>query len=37
MHDLRFYVLYSSISIISGRWVGDNAGGKEGGGGLMSI
>ena len=25
MHVLQFYVLFSSISIILGRWVGDNA------------
>ena len=23
MHDLRFYVLFNSISVISGRWVDD--------------
>ena len=25
MYDLRFYVLFSSISVILGQWVGDNA------------
>ena len=24
MNDLRFYVLFNIISVISGRWVGDN-------------
>ena len=24
MDDLRFYVLFNSISVISGRWVDDN-------------
>ena len=24
MHDLRFYVLFDSISVISGRWEVDN-------------
>ena len=24
MDDLPFYVLFNSISVISGRWVGDN-------------
>ena len=24
MDDLRFYVLFNSISVISGQWVGDN-------------
>ena len=24
MDDLRFYILFNSISIISGQWVGDN-------------
>ena len=24
MDDLRFYVLFNSISVISGRWAGDN-------------
>ena len=24
MDDFRFYVLYNSISVISGQWVGDN-------------
>ena len=24
MDDLRFYALFNSISVISGRWVGDN-------------
>ena len=24
MNELRFYVLFNSISVISGRWVGDN-------------
>ena len=24
LDDLRFYVLFNSISVISGRWAGDN-------------
>ena len=24
MDDLRFYVLFNSISVISGQWMGDN-------------
>ena len=24
MDDLRFYVLFNSVSVISGRWAGDN-------------
>ena len=24
MDDLRFYVLFNNISVISGKWVGDN-------------
>ena len=24
MDDLRFYVLFNSISVIAGRWAGDN-------------
>ena len=24
MDDLRFYILFNSIAVISGRWLGDN-------------